>query len=120
MKRVLLSALSVLALSSFIAPATFAAEAPIEQKTAIVSSTFNRPTSVQLTPNALVISAYRGSYINQGIPSYTQLHHAYVIGQVTAEDLVRAAIAQGQLSPQTLSDAGYINTVDTKLGSLNQ
>ena len=120
MKRVLLSTLSVLALSGFVAPATFAAEAPIEQKTAVVSSTLSRPTSSQLSPNVLVMSAYRGAFVNQGIPSYTQLYHAYATGRVTAEDLVQVAIAQGQLSPETLSDSGYINTVDTKLGSLDE
>jgi len=119
MKRVILSALSVLALSGFVAPAAFA-ESATEQKVAVVSSTLNRPTSVQLTPNGLVTSAFRGSYINQGIPSSAQLHHAYASGQVTAEGLVRVAIAQGHLSPETLSDTGYINTVDTKLESLNQ
>ncbi|KAM3094449.1 hypothetical protein ACKFKG_02865 [Phormidesmis sp. 146-35] len=118
MKRVILSALSALALSGFVAPAAFA-ESPTEQKTAIVSSTLNRPTSAQFSPNALVTSAYRGSYINQGIPSYAQLHHAYVSGRVTAEDLVRVAIAQGQLSPETLSDSGYIRVVETKLASLD-
>ncbi|KAM3099679.1 hypothetical protein ACKFKG_02835 [Phormidesmis sp. 146-35] len=128
MKRVLLATLSILALSSFVAPAKVAAEAPIEQKPAVASqfpkgvnvSSTNRPTSLQFSPNALVNSAYRGSYINQGIPSYAQLHHAYVSGQVTAKDLVRVAIAQGQLSPETLSDTGYIRTVDAKLGSLSQ
>jgi len=119
MKRVILSALSVLALSGFVAPAAFA-ELSIEQKTAVVSSTLNRQTSSELSPNGLVTSAYRGRYLNQGIPSYAQLHHAYASGRVTAEDLIRVAIAQGQLSPDTLSDAGYIGTVDTKLGSLDQ
>ncbi|MGG6264502.1 hypothetical protein ACQ4M3_16445 [Leptolyngbya sp. AN03gr2] len=119
MKRVILSALSVLTLSSFVAPAAFA-ESPTEQKTAVVSSTLNRSTSLQVTPNVLVTSAYRGSYLNQGIPSHAQLHHAYVSGQVTAEDLIRVAIAQGQLSPEALSDTGYVNTVDAKLGSFSQ
>ena len=119
MKRILLSTLSVLALSGFVAPATFAAEAPIEQKTAIVSSTLNRPTSFQVSPNGLVTSAYRGAFVNQGIPSYNRLYHAYATGRVTAEDLIRVAIAQGQLSPETLSDAGYVGTVDTKLAALD-
>jgi hypothetical protein len=118
MKRVILSALSVLALSGFVAPAAFA-ESSIGQKTAVVSSTLNRPTSVQLSPNGLVSSAFRGAYINQGIPSSAQLHHAYASGRVTAEGLVRVAIAQGQLSPETLSDSGYIRTVETKLSSLD-
>ncbi|MCU0550906.1 MAG: hypothetical protein MUC48_16290 [Leptolyngbya sp. Prado105] len=118
MKRVILSALSVLALSGFVAPAAFA-ESSIEQKTAVVSSTLSRPTSLQLTPNSLVSSAFRGSYINQGIPSSAQLHHAYASGRVTAEGLVKVAIAAGHLSPETLSDTRYINTVDTKLASLD-
>jgi hypothetical protein len=118
MKRVILSALSVLALSGVVAPAAFA-ESPSNPKTAVVSSTLNRPTSLHLSPNALVTSAFRGRYVNQGIPSSALLHHAYASGRVTAEDLVRAAIAQGQLSSETLSDSGYIRTVETKLSALD-
>lgn len=119
MKRVILSALSVLALSGFVAPTAFAAESASGQKNAIVSSTLNHPISFQFSPNSLVTSAYRGRFINQGIPSSSQLHHAYVTGRVTAEDLVRIAIAEGQLSPETLSDEGFINIVNSKLASLD-
>lgn len=118
MKRVVLASLSALALSGFVAPEVFAGTTTT-QKTAVVSSTLNRPMTFQLSPNGLVTSAYRGSYLNQGIPSYAHLNHAYASGRVTAESLVRAAIAAGQLSPETLSDVGFIRTVDTKLASLD-
>jgi len=118
MKRILLATLSVLALSGSVVPAAFA-EMSTGQKTAVISSTLSRSTSIQLSPNSLVNAAYRGSFVDQGIPSYAQLHHAYTTGRVTAQDLIRVAIAQNQLSPETLTDSGYISIVETKLQSLD-
>ena len=68
----------------------------------------------------LVSSAYRGDFEDQGINSYAVLVTNYEEGELTAEDLVNAAIDAGELSPSALEDDSYIEAVDSQLSALTQ
>lgn len=68
----------------------------------------------------LVSSAYRGDFEDQGINSYAVLVTNYEEGELTAEDLVNAAVDAGELSPSALEDASYIEAVDSQLNALTQ
>jgi hypothetical protein len=80
----------------------------------------SQTTIRSISPNELVSLAYRGVFRDQGIPGYAALAHAYAAHQVTARDLVRVAIDVKKLPPETLSDTGYLNIVDTKLADLSR
>lgn len=68
----------------------------------------------------LVSSAYRGDFEDQGINSYAVLISNYEAGELTAEDLVQAAIDAGELSPGAMEDASYVEAVDAQLNALTQ
>ena len=68
----------------------------------------------------LVSSAYRGDFEDQGINSYAVLVTNYETGELTAEDLVNAAVDAGELSPMALEDDSYIEAVDSQLDALTQ
>lgn len=66
----------------------------------------------------LVSSAYRGQYESQGIDGYAVMVSNVNTGELTAEDLIQAAIDAGELSPKELEDEGYINAVELQLDTL--
>ena len=66
----------------------------------------------------LVSSAYRGDFEDQGINSYAVLLENYETGELTAEDLIQAAIEAGELSPSAMEDDSYVNAVDAQLDAL--
>ena len=66
----------------------------------------------------LVSAAYRGRFREWGIPAYARLDQAYRGGQITAADLVEAAIKANQLSAIALEDESYLHAVDTNLYGL--
>ena len=66
----------------------------------------------------LVSSAYRGDFEEQGINSYATLVSNYEAGELTAEDLIQAAIDSGELSPNALEDDSYVEAVDLQLDAL--
>ena len=66
----------------------------------------------------LVSSAYRGDFEDQGINSYAVLLENYETGELTAEDLIQAAIEAGELSPSAMEDDSYVNAVDSQLSAL--
>lgn len=68
----------------------------------------------------LVSSAYRGDLEEQGINSYAVFVEDYDSGEMTAEDLVNAAVEAGELSPSAMEDESYLNAVDLQLDSLAQ
>ena len=67
----------------------------------------------------LVSSAYRGDFEDQGINSYAVLVGNYEAGELTAEDLINAAIESGELSPGALEDESYVEAVDSQLNALS-
>ena len=66
----------------------------------------------------LVSAAYRGRFKEWGIPAYARLDQAYRGRQITATDLVKAAVEANQLSAIALEDESYIKAVDTNLYGL--
>ena len=112
MKHLFLTSFSILALNLLATPA-FASE--------FVAKTTSPSNRVQaITPFNLVSRAYQGAWFNQGIPSNAALNLAVASGKVDASALVKAAIAQGRLSPETLNDTVYLNAVDTYLEGLDK
>ena len=67
----------------------------------------------------LVSSAYRGDFEDQGIGGYNVLMTEYEAGNLTAEDIIKAAIEAGDLSPAAMEDDGYVNSVDVQLSTLS-
>ena len=112
MKRLVISTLSALALSSLVTPAFANKIAVAKGQTA---------TNVnEITPFNLVSSSYQGRFANQGIPSYHAFLSAIRFNQIEAEDLVQSAIASGRLSEDTLNDTAYLNSVDSLLDNLDK
>lgn len=68
----------------------------------------------------LVSSAYRGDFEDQGINSYAVLITNYETGELTAQDLIQAAVESGELSPAAMDDSGYIEAVESQLEALIQ
>lgn len=68
----------------------------------------------------LVSSAYRGDFEDQGINSYAVLVSNYEAGELTAEDLIAAAIDAGELSSSAMEDESYVQAVDSQLNALTQ
>ena len=66
----------------------------------------------------LVNAAYQGRLEKWGIPAYARLDQAYRGKQITASDLIEAAVEANQLSPDALEDEVYIKAVDTNLYGL--
>ena len=115
MKRFFVSTLSVLMLS-----AAFA-ENHTEAKANPIQVAATSSPSARLVPSYTLVSlAYQGRFQNQGIPSAAALLHGQASGQITAETLVRAAIAEGRLSSQALTDLSYLNMVESSLADLNR
>jgi len=74
-------------------------------------------TRAPYTPHGLVKAAYNDRL--EGIPSFNLLRQAAAFRDVTAEDLVEAAIAQGRLSETHLQDRRFLSAVENQLRSLN-
>ena len=68
----------------------------------------------------MVSSAYRGDFEDQGINSYAVLVSNYEAGELTAEDLIAAAIDAGELSSSAMEDESYVQAVDSQLNALTQ
>ena len=66
----------------------------------------------------LVNAAYQGRLKKWGISAPARLDQAYRGGQITASDLIEAAIEANQLSSEALEDEVYIKAVDTNLYGL--
>ena len=65
------------------------------------------------TPNSLAFAAYRGRL--EGIPSFDRLATCFLFGEIKAEDIVQAAIAQGRLTEEHLSDKSFLRAVERSL-----
>lgn len=115
MKRLILSTLSLLLLSSWFLPVA-------QAQTQAINSVNYRATINpvdQLTPFELVTMADQGYFKEQGIPSYLGLVSAHAMGKLRAEELVAAAIRAKKLSPEILTDRGYLSAVEAQLQRLN-
>ena len=111
MKRLVISALSVLALSSL--------ATPVLANEVVAVNNDTKSTIKQITPFRLVSGSYQGRFETQGIPSAGSLVTAVNTNQIEAKDLVEGAIASGRLTEATLSDRRYLNSVDSLLNNLH-
>ncbi|WP_298921513.1 hypothetical protein [uncultured Nostoc sp.] len=75
------------------------------------------PNVSYLKPFNAAFLAYQGNLKTQGIPSGSALVFQYQIGNLTALDVVKAAVNAKKLPAQALNDRGYLNAVDSQLTS---
>jgi len=101
----------VLSPSSATAPAVKAE--PIAENPSKVLCTST--STVRLTPDQLVSLAYSGHFQKQGISSYGALISAIDGREITAKDLVESAVKANQLSPQILTNQGYLEAVKNEM-----
>ena len=78
----------------------------------------DRPSSGYITPFELVSGAYQGQYRAHSIPGYGSLSAGVRSGEITAKDLVKAAIDSKLLPPQAIVDRSYLGYVDLQLKSM--
>lgn len=119
MRRLAIGGLSVLLMSAVGAPAV---RAQMTEQTAVEMGYSRRDVTEERLTSAfdLVTAAYRGRLEEQGIPGYTELLNDYEIGEVTAEDVVRAGIEADELRPKAVEDEAYINAVELQLNAYEQ
>ncbi|MEH2298071.1 MAG: hypothetical protein V7K88_03100 [Nostoc sp.] len=75
------------------------------------------PNVSYLKPFDTAFLAYQGNLKAQGIPSGSALVSQYQIGNLTALDVVKAAVNAKKLPALALNDRGYLNAVDSQLTS---
>ncbi|MEH2453922.1 hypothetical protein [Nostoc sp.] len=75
------------------------------------------PNVSYLKPFDAAFLAYQGNLKAQGIPSGSALVSQYQIGNLTALDVVKAAVNAKKLPALALNDRGYLNAVDSQLTS---
>ena len=121
MKRLVISTLSLLALSSFVAPA-FAGEISFKKsnRNIIAASTVSQIQAKDITPFNLVTNSYQGLFRNQGIPSGGAFLSQVRTDKIEAEDLVQVAIASNRLNQEALGDGKYLNHVESLLDNLDK
>ena len=121
MKRLIISTLSLLALSTLAAPA-FAGEISFKKsnRNIIAANTVTQRQTTDITPFNLVTGGYQGRFTNQGIPSGGAFISQTRSDRIEAEDLVQAAIASDRLSADTINDAKYLSSVDSLLENLDR
>ncbi|MEA5604039.1 hypothetical protein [Nostoc sp. UHCC 0252] len=71
-----------------------------------------------LQPFNIAFLAYQGALREQGIPSAGTLIFEFQVGNLTAKDVVQAAIKANKLPAQVLNDRGYVNAVESQLTSI--
>lgn len=74
------------------------------------------PVRSPYTPDGLVSAAYNGQL--DGISSFGTLESDIAEDNVTPEDLIEVAVAKGRLSPERLSDRGFLNAVDAAMRNI--
>lgn len=114
MKLALSGGFSVIAL--LIVAATIPAIASAQTTVDIIASS----TIQQTPPVTLVNLAQQGYLRNQGIPSSQALTQAIAAGQVTPETLVQAGIRNNLVTPNTPNDQGYLNIVEVQFRDIVQ
>ncbi|MEH1938062.1 MAG: hypothetical protein V7L14_31035 [Nostoc sp.] len=70
-----------------------------------------------LKPFDAAFLAYQGNLKAQGIPSGSTLVSQYQTGNLTALDVVKAAVNAKKLPAEALNDRGYLNAVESQLTS---
>ncbi|MBN3960335.1 hypothetical protein [Nostoc sp. NMS8] len=78
----------------------------------------NYTNASYIQPFNLVNLAYQGGFKQQGVPSGGALIDEGRRGNITAQDLVKAAIKANKLPAQVLNNQDYISAVSLQLGVL--
>jgi hypothetical protein len=73
-----------------------------------------------LQPFNTAFLAYQGYLKEQGIPSASGLIFAYQTGNLTANDVVQAAVKANKLPAEVLNDQDYLSAVDSQLTSFSR
>lgn len=118
MKHLVFGSLTLLLLSAVSAPA-WAIRSPRSIATRPIAIGSGPSYATQVTPFGLVYLARHGYFREQGIPGYGSLMAAYESGDVTAEELVQAAIDTNRLSVDVLDDSGFMDAVANQLRLVN-
>ena len=119
MKHFTIASLSLVCLS--LAATTSVKAIPnISNRYKSIAMTIAIEPSRQITAFQLVSLAYQGMYRSQGIPGFASLIFGYHYRQITAKDVIKAAISAKELTPDTLNDRDYVSAVDTQLFSLDR
>ncbi len=71
--------------------------------------------SAEITPFELVSTAYQGGFLRQGIDSFGRFETKVIQGQITAKDLIQAAISAQQLPVSKRLDPKYLKAVQFQL-----
>lgn len=109
MKSLILGSLSIVLLSSFATPALSS------EDLAVVTVNSSQTTTNYLPPVTLVQLAYQGYFTDLGIPSHGGFKSALISKQVTADTLIRSAIAKGRLSTSVFNDQNYLDVLESQL-----
>lgn len=117
MKRLIISLLSTVALTTLAAPALAEKDPNIQS---LASKDAATQTVNPISPFNLITSSYQGRFTSQGIPSNGVLLSGIRSNRIQAEDLVKAAIASNRLNESTLQDRDYLNSVDLLLQNLDR
>ena len=112
MKRLLVTTLSVITLSSLVLPAVANEVAAVDSNSA--------SNILKITPVNLVSGSYQGRFTKQGIPSSGAFLNSVRTNKIKAEDLVKVAIAEGRLPEDTINDRSYLNAVKFALDDLDK
>ncbi len=113
MKRFLIAGLGTLLLTTAATPA-FAKEV------ATSSQQSRNQVTRNVKPFNLVFLGYQGYFQEQGIPSNGAFVNRVRYGDISAEDLVKSAIAQGKLSPDTINNPRYLSAVNNQLFNISR
>lgn len=88
------------------------------QDLAIVKT--NNALMREISPFHLVTNSYQGYFKDSGIPSGGAFISAVRANKVTAEDLMKSAIAKGRLSESKIEDKEYISHVNSLMENLDK
>lgn len=110
MKLLITATLSVITLSSLGASA-------FANKVAVGNASTN---AIEINPANLVEAAYQGRFIIQGIPSSSGFLFAIRGNRIKAEDLAEVAVSSGRLSPQTLRDGRYLESLQDSINNFKR
>lgn len=71
-----------------------------------------------ISPFSLTNLAYQGRLSGEGVPGYGTFVAGVQSGQITAEDVIEAAIEDGRLAASSLEDSGFVRSVEQNLDRL--
>ncbi|WP_055073524.1 hypothetical protein [Pseudanabaena sp. 'Roaring Creek'] len=112
MKRLLLTLLPALLISTAIAPSVKAADDAMPMPSVEVTM------KITLTPFNLAYLAHQGYFKDQGIPDSGELMRGFIDGSITAKQIVKAAVDSNRLPAAFLQNESYISAVKVQLYSL--